>query len=117
MIYLYAFLIGGTLCGIGQILIDKTTLTPSKILVAYVVAGVVLTAVGLYAPIVQLAGAGATVPLTGFGYALAKGTMEAVPKEGILGALTGGLTATSTGIAASIFFGCLIALIFKPKAK
>ena len=117
MIYLYAFLIGGALCGIGQVLIDKTTLTPAKVLVIYIVSGVVLTALGIYEPIVELAGTGATIPLTGFGYALAKGTIEAVSKEGVLGALTGGLTATAVGLEAAIFFGFLIAFTCKPKAK
>lgn len=111
MQYLYSFLIGGLFCVIAQILIDKTRLTPARILVCYVVAGVVLTAIGLYEPLVDLAGAGATVPLTGFGYALAKGIQESVHTSGWMGAFSGGLTACSSGIAAAIFFGFLAAVI------
>ena len=111
--YVRAFLCGGLLCLIGQILIDKTPLTPAKILVTYVVSGVVLGALGIYKYIVAFGGAGATVPLTGFGYLLAK----AVDEMGILGALTGGVTAAAGGITAAIFFGYLVALIFKPKSK
>lgn len=114
---LYAFIVGGILCLIGQILIDYTKLTPARILVSYVVAGVILTAIGIYGPLVKFAGAGATVPLTGFGYSLATGVKEAVEKYGIVGALVGGLTATSAGIAASVFFGYLMSLIFKPGDK
>jgi len=114
---LYAFLVGGFICLIGQILIDYTKLTPARILVSSVVAGVVLTAIGVYEPIVEFAGAGATVPLTGFGFSLAKGVEEAVMQNGILGALSGGLTATAAGIAASVFFGFIMALIFKPGDK
>lgn len=114
---LFAFLVGGFICLIGQILIDYTKLTPARILVSFVVAGVVLTALGIYEPIVQFAGAGATVPLTGFGYSLAKGVKQAVNELGILGALSGGLTATSAGIAASVFFGLLMAILFKSKDK
>ena len=114
---LYAFLVGGFICLIGQVLIDYTKLTPARILVSFVVAGVVLTAIGVYQPIVEFAGAGATVPLTGFGYSLALGVREAVMQYGLLGALSGGLTATSAGIAASIFFGIIMALIFKPGDK
>lgn len=117
MDYLKAFLLGGALCVIGQILIDKTKLTPARILVLYVVAGVVLGAVGLYQPLVDWGGAGATVPLTGFGNTLAKGVKEAVREDGILGAVTGGLKATAGGITAAVFFGLLAALIFKPKDK
>jgi len=117
MDYLKAFLVGGILCAIGQILIDKTSLTPARILVCYVVSGVFLIAVGIYEYIVDWAGAGATVPLTGFGYSLAKGVETAVAEDGLLGAMTGGLTATSGGIAAAIVFGYLIALIFKPGDK
>jgi len=117
MDYLYAFLIGGILCAIGQVLIDYTKLTPARILVTYVVSGVVLGALGVYKPLVDFAGAGATVPLTGFGYLLSKGVKEAVAEKGLLGALTGGFTAASAGIAAAIVFGFLIALIFKPKDK
>lgn len=114
---LYAFLVGGFICLIGQFLIDYTRLTPARILVCYVVGGVVLTALGLYEPIVEFAGAGATVPLTGFGYSLAMGVKEAVEQYGIIGALMGGLTATSAGIAASVFAGFVMALIFKPGDK
>ncbi len=112
--YLKAFVIGGLICVIGQLLIDHTKLTPARILVGYVVAGVVLGAVGIYGPLVDFAGAGATVPLTGFGYNLAKGVEEAVREQGLLGALTGGLKASAGGIAAAIFFALLAALIFKP---
>ena len=115
--YVRAFLCGGLLCLIGQILIDKTPLTPAKILVTYVVSGVVLGALGIYKYIVDFGGAGATVPLTGFGYLLAKGVAKAVDEMGILGALTGGVTAAAGGITAAIFFGYLVALIFKPKSK
>lgn len=117
MEYLKAFLCGGVLCIIGQVLIDKTKLTPARILVAYVTAGVFLSAVGLYQPLVDWAGAGATVPLTGFGYLLAKGVKKAVAEQGLLGALTGGVTATAGGITAAIFFGFLVALLCKPKPK
>lgn len=114
---LYAFLVGGAICLIGQILIDYTKLTPARILVSFVVAGVILTAIGVYEPIVDFAGAGATVPLTGFGYSLANGVKEAVNQYGLVGALAGGLTATAAGIAASVFFGLIMALIFKSKDK
>lgn len=117
MEYLRAFLVGGVLCVVGQILIDKTKLTPARILTAYVVAGVVLSAVGLYGPLAEWAGAGATVPLTGFGHNLAKGVREAVAQDGILGALTGGLRAAAGGIAAAVLLGILAALIFRPKDK
>lgn len=112
-----AFLVGGAFCLIGQILIDYTKLTPARILVGYVVSGVILTAVKIYDPIVKFAGAGATVPLTGFGYSLALGVEKAVEQQGLIGALTGGLTATAAGITAAIFFGLLMALIFKPGDK
>ncbi|MGN8874815.1 stage V sporulation protein AE [Pseudoflavonifractor sp. HCP28S3_F10] len=115
--YARAFLCGGILCLIGQILIDKTALTPAKILVVYVVSGVVLGGVGLYQYVVDFGGAGATVPLTGFGFLLAKGVRKAVAEQGVLGALTGGVTAAGGGITAAIFFGYLVALIFKPKSK
>lgn len=115
--YLYAFLVGGALCVIAQILIDKTKLTPARILVGYVVAGVILGAVGLYEPLVKFAGAGATTPLTGFGYNIAKGVQRAVDEKGLLGALTGGLTAAAGGTAAALVFGFLAALIFKGKPK
>ena len=115
--YLKAFAVGGVLCAIGQLLIDKTKLTPARILTAYVVAGVVLGAVGLYQPLVDWAGAGATVPLTGFGNTLAMGVKKAVETDGLLGVFTGGFTASAAGICAAVFFGILIALIFKPKEK
>lgn len=111
---LKAFLVGGTFCLIGQLLIDYTKLTPARILVSFVVAGVILSAVGLYKPLVEFAGAGATVPLTGFGHSLAEGVRKAVNENGFIGIFTGGLTATSAGIAAAIVFGYLMALIFKP---
>lgn len=108
-----AFLVGGLLCVIGQLLIDYTKLTPARILVGYVVAGVILGAVGLYEPLVEFAGAGATVPLTGFGYNLAKGVRQAVQEQGLLGALTGGLKASAGGIAAAVFFSLIAAFVFK----
>lgn len=117
MDYVKAFFVGGIFCLIGQILIDKTKLTPARILVSYVVIGVLLGAVGIYKPLVEFAGAGATVPLTGFGYNLAKGVKEAVNKDGFLGILTGGLTATAGGIAAAIMAGLIASLIFKAKDK
>ena len=117
MEYLKAFLCGGALCLIGQILIDKTGLTPARILTTYVVAGVVLSALGLYQPLVDWAGAGPPVPLTGFGHPLAKGVREAVAERGLLGALTGGLTATAGGIAAAIVLGILVALLFRSRRK
>jgi len=117
MDYLKAFVIGGILCVIGQILIDKTKLTPARILVSYVVAGVLLGGVGLYEPLVEYAGAGATVPLTGFGYNLAKGVKEAIQQDGFLGIFIGGLKATAGGIAAAITMGLLVSLIFRPKDK
>ena len=117
MEYLNAFLCGGILCAIGQILIDKTKLTPARILTGYVVAGVLLSALGLYEPIADWGGAGATVPLTGFGHALAKGVRRAVAEQGWLGVLTGGLTATAGGITAAVVFGVVMALIFKPGDK
>ena len=112
-----AFLIGGLLCMVGQILIDRTRLTPARILSGYVVAGVVLSALGLYQPLVDFAGAGATVPLTGFGHLLAKGVREAVRTDGFLGALTGGLTASAAGVTAAVFFALLAAVLFRAKAK
>jgi len=113
----HAFWVGGLLCVVAQILIDRTKLTPARIMVTYVVAGVVLTAVGLYEPVVDFAGAGATIPIIGFGYTLAKGVEEAVNTHGLYGALIGGLTATAGGITAAVFFGYLFALLCKPKAK
>ncbi len=115
--YAKAFLVGGALCLVGQILIDKTKLTPGRILTSYVVAGVLLGAVGLYKPIVEWAGAGATVPLTGFGYVLAEGVRKAVEEKGVLGIFTGGLTAAAGGICAAVVFGFLFALISKPGEK
>ena len=115
--YLKAFAVGGALCLIGQVLIDKTKLTPARILTSYVVAGVLLGAVGLYKPLAEWAGAGATVPLTGFGYLLAEGVKKAVAEKGVIGAFTGGFTAAAAGICAAVFFGYLIALIFKPGDK
>ncbi len=117
MDYLKAFLVGGVICAIGQVLIDYTKLTPARILVSYVVTGVLLGALGLYKPIVDFAGSGATVPLTGFGYLLSTGVKKAVDETGLIGALTGGLTASSGGITAAILFGFVIAIIFKPKEK
>ena len=115
--YIKTFLIGGLLCLVGQVLIDYTKLTPARILTMYVVAGVVLSALGLYQPLADWAGAGASVPLTGFGYALAKGVAEAVAERGWLGVLTGGLTATSGGIAAAVVFSLLAAVLVRPKEK
>lgn len=117
MEYLKAFLVGGAICLIGQLLIDKTKLTPARILVSYVVIGVLLGAVGRYEPFAEFAGAGATVPLTGFGNTLAKGVREAVDKQGFLGVFTGGLKATAGGIAAAIVAGLLAAVLFRPKDK
>lgn len=117
MDYLKAFLIGGAICLVGQLLIDKTKLTPARILVSYVVAGVILGAVGLYAPFAEFAGAGAAVPLTGFGNTLATGVREAVDEQGFLGIFTGGLKATAGGITAAILAGLLAALLFRPKDK
>ena len=112
-----AFLVGGLLCLIGQILIDKTKLTPARILVSYVVIGVFLGAIGVYKPLVDFAGAGATVPLTGFGFNLAKGVKEAIGKDGFIGIFTGGLKSTAGGIAVAIFAGLLVSLRFKAKDK
>ena len=117
MIYVKAFIVGGLLCLIGQILIDKTKLTPARILTGYVVAGVILGALGIYEPLAEFAGAGATVPLTGFGYTLSRGVREAVAEQGFLGIFTGGLKATAGGITAAITLGLLMSLIFKPKGK
>ena len=117
MEFLKAFLLGGSLCAIGQILIDKTKLTPARILVLYVVLGVALGGIGLYEPLIQWGGAGATVPLTGFGHTLAKGVKDAVLENGLMGVLTGGVKAASGGITAAIVFGLLAALFFKPKDK
>lgn len=115
--YLKAFLVGGSLCLIGQVLIDKTKLTPARILTAYVVTGVILNAVGIYEPFAKWAGAGATVPLLGFGNSLAKGVKKAVAEQGILGIFSGGLTACAGGIAAAVFCGLIVSLFCKPKDK
>ena len=112
-----AFFVGGLFCAVGQVLIDKTKLTPARILVGYVVAGVLLSALGLYQPIVDFAGAGAPVPLTGVGHLLAPGVQKAVTEKGFLGVLTGGLTASAAGITAAMIFGLLVALIFNPGDK
>ena len=117
MNYLWAFVIGGLFCAVGQTLIDYTKLTPARILVSYVVVGVILGALGLYKPLVDLAGAGATVPITGFGNILAEGVRQAVDEKGFLGVITGGLTGAAGGITAAILFGLLTALTFKPKEK
>ncbi len=117
MEYINAFLCGGLLCAVGQIIIDKTKLTPARILVGYVVAGVILHALGVYQPLADWGGAGATVPLTGFGHTLAKGVEKAVAEKGLLGALTGGLTATAGGITAAMLFALIAALLFKPGDK
>ena len=112
-----AFVVGGLICLIGEIFVMKTKLTPARILVGYIVAGVILSAVGLYGPIANFAGAGATVPLTGFGHALTTGVKRAIQEIGFMGAFTGGLTNTAAGIAAAVFFGTMVAMLFKPKAK
>ena len=117
MQYLHAFLMGGAICALPQILIDKTRLTPARILVGCVVLGVILTAFGIYQPLVDWGGAGATVPLLGFGYSLAKGVAQGVAEQGLLGVFTGGVTGAAGGIAAAIVFGCLFALICKPADK
>ena len=112
-----AFLVGGFICMIGEVLVLKTKLTPARILVGYIVAVVILSAVGLYGPLAEFAEAGATIPLTGFGHALVTGVKRAVQEIGFMGAFTGGLTSTAAGIAAAVFFGTLAAMIFKPRAK
>ena len=119
MVWMYAkaFLTGGLICAVGELLVLRTKLTPARILVGYIAAGVLLSALGLYAPVVEFAGAGATVPLTGFGHALAQGVKHAVEESGLIGAFTGGFSATSGGITAAILFGTLVALLFKPHAK
>jgi len=117
MIYLKAFLAGGLLCLIGQLLVDKTRLTPARILVGYVVTGVILSAIGFYSGFVSWAGAGATVPLTGFGHLLAQGVKTAVHEQGLLGALVGGIKSAAGGITAAVFFGLIAALLFSPKDK
>jgi stage V sporulation protein AE len=115
--FLKAFLVGGLICDVGQLLIMRTKLTNARILVLFVVSGVVLTALGVYKPLADFAGAGATVPLTGFGYSLAMGAIEAVNRYGLIGAFVGGITRTATGITAAVVFGLLNALLFKPHAK
>ncbi len=117
MDYLKAFIIGGLFCVIGQILIDKTKLTPARILVGYVVSGVLLGSIGIYKPIVDFSGAGATVPLSGFGYLLSKGVKEGIQSDGIIGVFTGGLKSTAGGITAAIFAGLIVSLLFKAKDK
>jgi stage V sporulation protein AE len=117
MSYLSAFLVGGVICAIGQILIDKTKLTSARILVLFVVIGVILGALGIYQKIVDIGGAGATIPLTGFGYNLAKGTFKEIDQIGILGAFTGGFKAAAAGLTAAVFFGYIMAAVSKPKAK
>ncbi len=117
MDYFNAFWVGGLICVIGQIILSKTNITPARILVLFVTLGVFLTLIGIYEPLVDVAGAGATVPLTGFGYSLAKGAQKAVAEQGIFGALTGGITATAAGVAAAIVFGYLMSIIFRSKTK
>ena len=117
LMYIKVFLVGGLLCLVGQVLIDYTKLTPARILTIYVVAGVVLSAIGLYQPLVDWAGAGASVPLTGFGHTLARGIRQAVAEKGLLGVFTGGFSAAAAGLCAAVFFGLLVALVFKPKDK
>ncbi len=117
MMYVKAFIVGGIFCAIGQVLIDKTKLTPAKILVGFVCVGVVLSLLGLYQPLVEFAGAGVTVPISGFGYLLGKGAREGVAENGLIGAFSGGIKTAAAGIGAAIFFGYLIALLFSPKVK
>ena len=117
LMYAKAFLVGGAICLIGELLVIFTRLTPARILVCYILAGVVLSAFGLYGSIAEFAGAGATVPLTGFGHALCQGVKHAVEESGLIGAFTGGLSATAGGIAAAVFFGALVGFFFKPHAK
>ncbi|HEY8362157.1 MAG TPA: stage V sporulation protein AE [Tissierellaceae bacterium] len=117
MDYIKAFVVGGLICVIGQIILDSTKLTPAHILVSFLTAGVILGGIGVYEPLVKFAGAGATVPIVGFGYALAKGAIEGAKTNGVLGAFTGGITATAGGIAAAVIFGYIMSLVFKPKTK
>ncbi|MBE7025618.1 MAG: stage V sporulation protein AE [Ruminococcaceae bacterium] len=117
MEYIHAFWVGGLICAVGQILIDKTKLTPARILVTFVCVGVLLTLIGVYEPLVKFAGAGATVPITGFGYSLCNGVIKAIGERGVQGILTGGLTAVAGGISAAVLFAFLAAVIFKPKMK
>lgn len=117
LMYIKVFLVGGLLCLVGQVLIDYTKLTPARILTIYVVAGVALSAIGLYQPLADWAGAGASVPLTGFGHTLAKGIRQAVAEKGLLGVFSGGFSAAAAGLCAAVFFGLIVALVFKPKDK
>ena len=117
MDYLKAFLVGGAICVIGQLLLSLTNMTPARILVTFVTSGVLLTAVGVYTPVVEFGGAGATVPLTGFGYSLAKGVFAAVDEKGFFGIFSGGITATAAGIAAAVFFGYMVSILFQPRVK
>lgn len=117
LMYLKAFAVGGLICAIGELLVLRTRLTPARILVCYIISGVFLSAVGLYGPLADFAGAGATVPLTGFGHSLCQGVKHAVEEVGLIGAFTGGLSATAGGITAAILFGALVAVLFKPHAK
>lgn len=117
MMLLKAFAVGGALCALGELLVVYTRLTPARILVGYIIAGVVLSALGIYGPIADFAGAGASVPLTGFGHALCQGVKHAVEETGLIGAFTGGLSSTAGGIAAAVFFGALVGFVFKPHAK
>ena len=117
LMYIKVFLVGGLLCLVGQVLIDYTKLTPARILTIYVVAGVALSALGLYQPLADWAGAGASVPLTGFGHTLAKGIRQAVAEKGLLGIFTGGFSAAAAGLCAAVFFGLIVSLVFKPKDK
>ncbi len=117
MDYINAFWVGGLICVVGQVLLSLTNMTPARILVTFVTAGCILTALGLYAPLVEYAGAGATVPLTGFGYSLAKGVIEQVAQKGAIGIFTGGVMATAAGITAAVLFGYLVSVLFNPKIK
>ncbi len=117
MDFIKAFIVGGLICVVGQILIDNTKLTPGKILVGYIIAGVIISAIGLYEPIKEFAGAGATVPLTGFGYTLVEGTKKAIEEQGLIGALTGPLTSCSAGVMAALLSGVTVAFMTKPKSK
>ena len=117
MDYIKAFIVGGLICVIGQILLDRTKLTPAHILVSFLTTGVILGGIGVYEPLAKFGGAGATVPITGFGYALSQGAIKAASEDGVLGAFTGGLNATAGGVAAAIIFGYLMAVIFNPKTK
>ena len=117
MDYLKAFIVGGLICVVGQIILDRTKLTPAHILVSFLTAGVILGAVGIYKPVVEFAGAGATVPISGFGYALSQGAIEGAKTKGLIGAFSGGIEATGAGIAAIILFGYVMAIIFNPKTK